>query len=138
MATLAWVCEDCGNNFTTERMAEICESKHCEKGNRYTTKGIYTEQHTGHDNLWLWFSLDYASWLTLPRVLMHEMPDEWQDKMSDLLNEWDETWDTSGIDYKFTVSMKEHNGRFIKMPDWLCNYRYPKRDVIESIRKKGQ
>lgn len=33
----------------------------------------------GENALWLWFGLSRASWLTLPRVLMHEMPDEWRD-----------------------------------------------------------
>lgn len=37
-------------------------------------------EQTGKEKLWQWFSLSYAAWLTLPRVLMHEMPDEWQRK----------------------------------------------------------
>jgi len=45
----------------------------------------------GYDKLWSWFGLSYASFLTLPRVMMHEMPDEWQGKMADLLEEWDST-----------------------------------------------
>ena len=29
-----------------------------------------------------WFGLSYASFLTLPRVLMEAMPEEWQRKMT--------------------------------------------------------
>ena len=30
----------------------------------------------GCDDLWEWFGLSRASWLTMPRILMHEMPAE--------------------------------------------------------------
>ena len=26
-----------------------------------------------------WFGLSYASWLTMPRVMMEAMPEEWQE-----------------------------------------------------------
>jgi cation transport regulator ChaB len=47
---------------------------------------------SGSDRLWLWFSLSYANFLTLPRALMHQMPEEWQDKMAELLEEFDDTY----------------------------------------------
>lgn len=38
----------------------------------------------GYDALWGWFGLSRASFLVLPRVLMHEMPDDWQLRMAAL------------------------------------------------------
>ncbi len=37
-----------------------------------------------------WFGLSYASYLVLPRSLIQEMPEEWQKRMVELLEEWDE------------------------------------------------
>ncbi len=67
---------------------------------------------SGHDRLWAWFSLSYASFLTLPRVMMHEMPDEWQDKMAALLEEWDDTWD--GDDLPTPCVNAKVNGKFTR------------------------
>ncbi len=81
---------------------------------------------TGEDALWLWFELSRASWLTLPRVMMHDMPDEWQGRMAQLLNEWDEKWRGSPgvLDWETYVLLKR-GGRFIKTPRWLIDYRHP-------------
>lgn len=86
--------------------------------------------------LWNWFGLSYASWLTLPRVLMHEMPTDWQRKMAELLHEWDDTWDygkMEGIPY---VSFKDEAGKYMHIPFWLKNYRHPDHQAIEWLRVK--
>ena len=90
----------------------------------------------GYNKLWDWFGLSYASWLTLPRVLRHEMPDEWQSKMSDLLREYDEHWDFSGIESGTRVQLTE-GGNLIKTPDWLKNYRHPELRMIRSLKAGG-
>lgn len=87
----------------------------------------------GYDALWEWFGLSYATWLTLPRVLMHEMPDVWQSKMADLLNEFDETWGNAP-DLSCHVMIKEGN-RFVKMPAWV-EYRHPDREFLETFKTK--
>jgi len=89
-------------------------------------------ERTGYNKLWLWFGLDRASWLTLPRVMMHEMPDEWQSKRADLLHEWDATWDSSEMPSPH-VSAKR-GGKFTCWPEWLLNYRHPQREEIECLR----
>jgi hypothetical protein len=88
----------------------------------------------GENKLWTWFSLSYSSWLTLPRVLMHEMPDEWQGKMADLLEEWETHWDFSDVDLEPSVQLKA-NGKFVKTPEWLWNYRHPNKAELKSLRK---
>lgn len=89
-------------------------------------------QTHGYEALWTWFGLSYSSWLTLPRVLMHEMPDEWQQKMADLLQEWDDTWTNADIGTTYITMRK--NGKFIKVPDWLNNYRHPQYMDIDKAR----
>lgn len=86
----------------------------------------------GYEKLWGWFGLSRSSWLTLPRSIMHEMPDEWQSKMADLLQEWDETWDSSTMPDPY-VSARKGN-RFTKWPGWLLDYRHPDREEIEKLR----
>ncbi len=87
---------------------------------------------SGYDELWLYFSISRASWLTLPRVLMHEMPDDWQGKMAELLNEWDETW-IYQPDISIHVQAKKNN-KFCKIPEYLSNYRHPCKDDLSKLR----
>jgi len=88
----------------------------------------------GRERLWGWFGLDRASFLTLPRVLMHEMPDEWQKKMAALLEEYDEVFNNQpNIGSK--VFITDLNGRLIKTPSWLLNYRHPNKELIESFKR---
>ncbi len=101
---------------------------------KYTKQadGTYAP-NPGHEALWNWFSLSYASWLTLPRAMMHEMPDDWQARMAALLSEWDEAWTKVPDDVALDtcVSTKE-GGRFKKTPRILLNYRHPDRATIQS------
>lgn len=88
----------------------------------------------GYERLWGWFGLSYAGWLTIPRCLMHEMPDEWQDKMAALLEEYDKTFPNQP-DVSTSVSFKDRNGRFTKGPEWLHQYRRPRLDMIDEMRR---
>lgn len=63
---------------------------------------------------WEWFSLSYASWLTIPRIVLQSMPVEWQEKFFSLLDEIENTIEVPEYAKKSTtVSLKE-NGKFIK------------------------
>ena len=86
----------------------------------------------GHERLWRWFGLSYATFLTLPRVLLHAMPDSWQFKMAALLEEADEAFPNAPGG--FTVRGVGENGRLTKLPHWLLNYRYPDRAAIDACR----
>jgi hypothetical protein len=86
----------------------------------------------GHEKLWGWFGLSYASFLVLPRVLMQEMPDEWQGKMADLLSEYGETFPNQ---FKMGTTVRAtRNSRLTKMPEALLNYRHPDREAIDKMR----
>lgn len=88
-------------------------------------------------DLSLWFGLSHASFLVLPRVAMEAMPQEWKEKMAELLNEYDETIDVSayGVHSCF-VTVKDENNRFMKMPEELINYRHPSKETILTLLKE--
>lgn len=77
----------------------------------------------GKERLWTWFSLSYASFLALPRAGMHQMPDEWQNRMAELLEEWDEAAKNQP-DLEFIVQARK-NGKLTRVPEWILNYRRP-------------
>lgn len=89
----------------------------------------------GHDRLWNWFGMSYASWLTMPRVMMHAMPDDWQNRMAALCEEWDEAWNSHDMPIP-SVSAVGERGKFTKWPSWLLNYRHPNATEIERLRRK--
>jgi len=93
-------------------------------------------KENGYESLWGWFGLSYASWLTLPRVLMHEMPDKWQSQMAELLKEYDETWNFSNVELRTIVQCRK-NKKLIKTPDWLINYRHPDSKTINEIKRNN-
>jgi hypothetical protein len=92
-------------------------------------------EQDGHDALWGWFGLSYACWLTMPRVLMHAMPDEWQAQMAKLLREFDDEFDW--CDFQTWVSAKR-DGKFCQLPYWCSrqSYRHPNKSMIDSLRRK--
>lgn len=91
------------------------------------------KEHPGHDRLWLWFELSRAGWLTIPRVLLHEMPDEWQDKMAALLEEYEETFTNwpPGLGTRVQIT---DGGRLTSLDNWLHDYRHPAKGKIASLR----
>ena len=78
-----------------------------------------------------WFELSYAGYLVLPRVLMQEMPAEWQHAMVNLLDEATQAFPHAPSTY--TVLLRDPVlGRFVG--DGLRNYRYPKQSAIDAAR----
>jgi hypothetical protein len=65
---------------------------------------------------------------------MHEMPDEWQNKMAELLEEWDQTWDSSEMPTPIVNAKK--GDRFAKWPNWLLMYRHPDKAKVQQLRIK--
>lgn len=88
---------------------------------------------SGHDALWGWFGQSRACWLTLPRVLMHSMPDGWQARMAQLLREFDEEFPNQPA-LCTRVSVTDHGGRRIGYPSWLMDYRHPDRHAVARMR----
>ena len=76
----------------------------------------------GHDRLHGWFGLSYAQFLTIPRLVMQSMPDEWQGKMAALLEELDDAFDWRPTEGRYWVRLRDEGGRFIAAP--LGDYRH--------------
>lgn len=88
------------------------------------------QKYDQRKDLHLWFGLSHAAFLVMPRVAMMEMPKEWQEKMAELLNQYDETIDTSAFGVKgCRVQALTGEGKLMKMPEELLNYRHPTPDV---------
>lgn len=90
-------------------------------------------ERPGYDELWGWFGLSRAGWLTIPRVLMHAMPDEWQGKMAALLNEYCEAFPNQP-DLGTRVQCTTMSGKLTPTPDWVISYRYPGEAAINELR----
>lgn len=91
-----------------------------------------TVDREGYNDLWLWFGLTRASFLTLPRVMMHAMSDNWQRDVAKLLNEFDSAFPNAPA-IGFTVRATKGK-KLVPMPECLINYRRPMRDEIDGMR----
>jgi hypothetical protein len=96
-----------------------------------------TEERTIYDRddepISLWFNLSYAQYLTIPRSIMEAMPQEWQSKMANLLNELDSTYDWRPTEGRYWVKLKDGKGRYVSDP--LMQYRHPDTSYIKSLKK---
>ncbi|MFU7440438.1 hypothetical protein ACM730_14070 [Pseudomonas aeruginosa] len=92
--------------------------------------------NSGYDQLWGWFGLSRSAYAVLPRVMMHAMPDDWQARFAELMDEWDDHWPNQP-DITAHVQIKQNN-RFISTPPWLLNYRHPDHNQLNAMRGKGE
>lgn len=90
-------------------------------------------RESGYERLWRWFGLSRASFCVMPRVLMHEMPDVWQDRMAALLEEYDATFNRSELPECRVMAVRD-DGKFSSWPDWLLQYRRPDVTHIDALR----
>lgn len=68
--------------------------------------------------------------------MMHAMPDDWQARFAELMDEWDDHWPNQP-DITAHVQIKQNN-RFISTPPWLLNYRHPDHNQLNAMRGKGE
>lgn len=91
-----------------------------------------TESAEHYFTLSCWFGLSYASYLVVPRVMMQAMSEEWQQKMADLLFEYDRAFPNQpDIGTRVQITQK---GKLVKTPPRLLNYRYPDQKQINAMR----
>lgn len=92
--------------------------------------------YVSQEPMWDWFGLSYSAYLVLPRVLLCGMPVEWQRRFVRLLEQAEETYDSSKINDNYTVQLKDDNNRFVKDP--YRNYRhFPKSDLPYREKPAG-
>ena len=63
---------------------------------------------------------------------MHQMPDDWQKRMAELLEEWDDTWDTHDMPTPIVNALE--GNRFTSWPRYVLNYRHPDVGAIRYHR----
>ncbi|WP_256220327.1 hypothetical protein [Pseudomonas sp. NBRC 111138] len=91
-----------------------------------------TEDYDYRTDLAAYFGLSYASWLTLPRVLMEAMPEVWKRQMAALLHQYDDAYPNQP-NYGTTVRLTV-DGKLVKTPCWLSNYRHPDWAMVNQLR----
>ncbi|WP_223717209.1 hypothetical protein [Pseudomonas aeruginosa] len=96
-----------------------------------------TEQaNSGYDQLWAWFGLSRSAYAVLPRVMMHAMPDDWQRRFAELMDEWDDHWPNQP-DINARVHITQ-NGLYISTPKWLLDYRHPDHNQLNAMCGKDE
>lgn len=124
-------------NVVTEVKSPI-EPKHCPCCGRPAAMPVITVSvgdASGSERLWTWFGLSYATFLVMPRVFMHAMPDDWQERMSVLLEDYNEAFPQSDAPFDGCRVSVVKNGRYVSMPPELLNYRHPDRQAIARYQK---
>jgi len=87
----------------------------------------------GQERLDGMFGMGRASYSIIPRVMMNAMSDDWKNKMSDLLTEFDQVFVNAPDELNHTrVNSVGEGGRMVKMPEAVTNYRHPNHDVVRS------
>ena len=69
-----------------------------------------------------WFGLSYSNFLTIPRLVLESMPFEWQEKMVELLEKMDNTFDWRPKEGNYWVSRKNDKGEYCSLD--LGDYRH--------------
>lgn len=86
-----------------------------------------------HEDVHAWFELTYASYLTVPRVLLEQMPAEWQHAFARLMDEMAEHY-RAPLEGEYAVLLRGEAGRYAVDP--LRNYRYPDRSALALSRRQ--
>lgn len=63
-----------------------------------------------------WFGLSYAHYLTIPRSVLQSMPDEWQQRFVECLEELDRQIDWRPEEGCYWVKLRDAHGRFVFDP----------------------
>ncbi len=82
-----------------------------------------------------WFGMSRASFAILPRVVMADMPEEWQNKFAALVSELDGAYPNQDLNVNMRVQLVHDSGKYMKMDDFYTNYRYPDRSVLEKMKE---
>jgi hypothetical protein len=139
-------------NFTDDALqAQIAESQAVIEARNHALKMAHITHEAARDE-WMrrgnstaslpdvstFFSLSYANYLVLPRVLMEGMPIDWQRRFCGLIAEMGEFFDTDAhaeLSATYDVRLRGTGGRYQRDP--LSEYRRPNHDYIESLKRRA-
>jgi hypothetical protein len=80
-----------------------------------------------------WFELSYSQYLTIPRSVLQSMPEEWQERFVECLNQLDESIEWRPENGRYWVRLKDEKGRYVHDP--LMDYQRGRR-VIPLIERE--
>tara|TARA_B100000902_G_C27315541_1_gene921082 strand:- start:3101 stop:3547 length:447 start_codon:yes stop_codon:yes gene_type:complete len=80
-----------------------------------------------------WFGLSYATWLTIPRVLLEQMPTDWQLQFTHLLEQYENTF-PERPPIGTQVRVTDQRNKLIPTPEWVTNYRHPDQKFIDGMK----
>lgn len=63
-----------------------------------------------------WFGLSYANYLVLQRSLLQSMPEEWQRRFVELMNELDDSYRHIELPLSYRVHPVDSSGRYTRDP----------------------
>lgn len=90
---------------------------------------IFNPRNSHEGPIHEFFGLTYSSYLVLPRLLLQEMPLEWQRQLVDILDKLNATGISTPV---YAVQRRDSKGRMIKDDPW-CRYRHG--TVADAIRE---
>lgn len=130
--------EMCGHGFTVQEA--LIEAKQIFDGDIRSSRRRSSEFVPPCDIVHQWFGLSYAQYLTVPRSVLQSMPEDWQQRFVDCLNELDEAidWPPKNGTYRVQLMTTRQNyeeGGFVEtvwdkeLEDPLMDYERGRRRI---------
>jgi hypothetical protein len=116
-------------------LRDIFPSRETARQHKRDTRNLIRNSNNDWRDISAWFSLSRCSWAVLPRVMMEAMPEDWQKKMGKLLFELDDAFPNFPNNFEYSVNLRdEETGRYLKIPEYMTNYRYPNQEFINFCK----
>lgn len=74
-----------------------------------------------------WFELGYAQYLTIPRSVLQSMPEQWQKRFVECLEQLDAMIDWRPTEGRYWVQLKNAKGRYVE--DKFMDYERGRRRI---------
>lgn len=106
------------------------------------------KQGIGFARLWKLLSDQHAEFVIIPRVLAHEMPDEWQQRMVAIIEEYNAEFPNMPqmrLIIEQLVEEEPEPNRFggllpkfskVSLPTWMKDFNFPNKAAIGIVRRK--
>lgn len=72
-----------------------------------------TQIEFDEEHIHTWFELTYSQYLTIPRSVLQSMPNEWQKRFVECLEQLENTIDWRPKKGRYWVQLKDDKGRYV-------------------------
>jgi hypothetical protein len=130
-------------------MIVAARSRHCHSHlERFIAQGHQMKKSIGFRRLWKLLSDQHAEFVFIPRVLAHEMPDDWQQRLVGMIEEYNAEFPNlpqMRISVEQLIEEEpERNGRgemvpkfsLAPLPKWLKDFNFPNKAAISIVRRR--